>query len=56
MDDEVKKQIEKLDNHRARLLQTLCEDPKLFHPEAILGLVHEIRSITRVLKLLKGEI
>lgn len=53
MDNKVQKEIDKLDNQRAILLKELCENTKLFHPEAILGLVHEVRSITRVLKILK---
>jgi len=55
MVEDLTKKIEALDNRRAQILYSLCEDERLFMPEVILGLVHEIRSITKILKILKGE-
>ncbi len=55
MDDKIEKKIEELDNRRAQILQALCEEDRIFIPELILGLVHEVRSITKVLRILKGE-
>lgn len=55
MNEELAKKIEELDTRRAQILCTLCEDDRVFYPEVILGLVHEIRGITRILKILKGN-
>ena len=54
MNEEIEKKIKELDDQRARLLYDLCEDNKIYHPQIILGLVQEIRSITSVLKILRG--
>lgn len=55
MNEETKKQIEKLDNRRSEILYALCENAKIFHPELLLSLIQEVRAITRILKALKGD-
>lgn len=52
---ELEGKINGLVNRRAELLFRICEDQRLYHPDAIMNLVHEVRSITQVLKILKGE-
>jgi hypothetical protein len=54
MEDELKKQLDALDTRRAQILYEICENEKLWMPEIILGMVHEIRSITRIIRILKG--
>lgn len=53
VDKDIKQQIEKLDNRRAQILFHLCEDNSLSNPDIILSLVHEIRGITNILKILR---
>ncbi len=55
MIEEIKNKIKELDDERAQLLFNLIEDDRIYHPPIILGLVHEIRSLTRVIKILKNE-
>jgi len=52
---DLKKRIGELDDERARLLQSLCEDESIWHPELIVRIVHSIRTITRIIRILKGE-
>lgn len=54
MSKEIDKFIEELDTRRAQLLQAICEDDNLWHPNIILQLVGEIRSVTKMIKMLKG--
>ena len=46
-------QIEILNDERARILQTLCENDKLYIPEIILQIVFRARSITKTIQSLK---
>lgn len=55
MSKEIEKQIESFTNRRAQLLHLLCESDRVFYPDAILGIVHEIRSITKILRIFKGS-
>jgi len=52
--DELDKKIEALESRRSYLLFQICENDGLFIPEIILGMVQEIRGITKILKILKG--
>jgi len=55
--DEVKKikqMIDALDNERAQILQTLCEDEKVYLPEVLLQLVSRARSITKTIAVLNS--
>jgi hypothetical protein len=54
MDDELRKQLDALDTRRAQLLFDICENDKIWMPELILGMVQEIRSITKIIRILKG--
>jgi hypothetical protein len=48
--------IDKLENRRAEILHILCERKDIWMPEILLSLVHETRTITDFIKMLKGEI
>ena len=53
MNDEIAKQINALDTRRAEILYAICENERIYLPEIILSLVQEVRSITRILKVLR---
>ncbi len=55
MEDKIKEAIEELVEQRARILQMLCEGDAIWQPQLIVQAVHEVRSITRIIRLLKGE-
>ena len=55
LQEQIEKKIKELDDERAQLLFNLIEDNRIFHPPVILGLVNEIRSLTRVIRILKNE-
>ncbi len=55
MEDKIKEAIEKLVEDRAGLLQAVCEDHTIWQPQIIVQVVHEIRSITKLIRMLKGE-
>ena len=55
MEDKIKETIEKLVEDRAGLLQVLCEDYTIWQPQIIVSAVYEIRAITKMIKILKGE-
>jgi len=46
---------EELINKRSQLLYTLCEDESVFHPQVIHQLVIDLRSITKILKMINGK-
>jgi len=50
--EKIKKQIEVLNNERAKMLQIICEDDKLYVPEIILNIVFRVRSITKTIQSL----
>ena len=54
MNEEIAKKIDEFENRRAHLLQALCEDERIYIPEVLLNMVSEIRSITKIMKMLKG--
>jgi len=47
--------INELNNKKAELLYTICEDEKVYHPEILIQLVYEVRSIIKLLKMIKEE-
>lgn len=47
--------IAKFEEKRAELLHMLCEDERIFIPEVIFQIVTDIRSITKLLKVLRGD-
>ena len=55
MEDKIKEAIEELVEQRARILQMICEDDSIWQPQIIIQAVHEVRSITRIIRLLKGD-
>lgn len=54
MDKYLQQKIDQLDTRRAQILQVLCEDDKVYHPEVLISLINEIRGITKILKILKS--
>jgi len=42
-------------NKRSEILFALCEDESVFHPQVIHQLVVDLRSITKLLKLIDGR-
>jgi len=52
MDKDLKIKLSKLIDRRAEILYKLCHDEKIFHPEIILGMVNEVRGITKTLIIL----
>jgi len=48
------KMIEMLDEKRAKLLETICEDITFYNPHLINNTVIEIRTITKILKEFKN--
>ncbi len=55
MEDKIKEAIEKLVEDRAGLLQAICEDYTIWQPQIIVQVVNEVRAITKMIKILKGE-
>lgn len=46
-------EIERFENERAKILQTLLEDEKIFMPEVLVQLVHKARTYTKTLYSLR---
>jgi len=42
-------------NKRSEILFALCEDESIYHPQIIHQLVMDLRSITKLLKLIDGR-
>ena len=55
MSKEIKEKIEELDTRRAELLRAICEDDSLWNSNIIVQLVNEIRAITKILRILRGD-
>ncbi|HDZ24940.1 hypothetical protein LCGC14_1005620 [marine sediment metagenome] len=55
MDKLIKETIDKLVDQRAHILQAICEDESIWQPQFIIQAVNEVRSITRMIRMLKGE-
>ncbi len=51
--EKLKAEIERLDDERANILKTLCEDDRVFLPEILLNLISLVRAITKNIKSLK---
>ena len=52
MDEDFKAKMQELIDKRAEILYQLCHDEKLFHPEVLIGMIQEVRGITKVLIIL----
>lgn len=46
--------LDKLDTKRAELIYIICERRDIIEPNMLLQIIYEIRSITQIIKLLKG--
>lgn len=49
------KTIKRLHSRRIRIIYILCEKEDISHPEILIGLIYELRSITKVLKTLEPK-
>jgi hypothetical protein len=52
--NQLNSKLEELDSRRAEILFELCNNDKLWIPEIIMGLVSEARSITKLIRMIKG--
>jgi len=47
--------LKKLNDRRAELLYTICEDERVYHAEILLNAIFEIRSIVKLKRDLEEE-
>ena len=55
MDKDIKKLLDNIRKRRAEILYALCEDYQVYIPQIIVGLVNEIRSLTKIIKIIEGK-
>ena len=54
MNKEIQEKIKQIESHRSNLIYNLIESDKVYMPEVLITLVHEIRGVSKVLKILRG--
>jgi len=55
IEDKLKEMQRKLKEKEGEIIHTLAEDERIYHPEVLLRLVWELRSIRKTLDWLKDE-